>query len=486
MTYRGLGRYYCPDDAPGLTAEEINRHNSRAKPLLIKNAKAPLHQSENSDYRMSEAAIFRTVIDHAGVNDVVDQNGARVTANITAFSLGAAGIYLGDLLADSGARLEWRATARTKLLSLAAQIIAAQTGGADTDVKYGSVVDVIGVTTASTSSTAMCGRALLRAYAQAGTASYLAAAEACAMFCRRMQRCDLQTPSGSIDDNGNPLRTNGFSDSINSVGNVSSRYFQDAAGVILFFKELRAIRGGSYQYGSTGLAIQASIDQIISDAVGFYFDGAFIGTPLLTAAVNWGFFDSKSSAGGGTNTFQNQTLSSVQYQRARDIAFGIAALYAVEGYSARVSALIAWLQSFTGFDATFAPTANLAVVTKTAGPNLAAGVAGGAAFDLAAAALLAPVLAAGGTSARNLKDTVAGKRPLTASSTDASNRKNGVSFPYASIYTGPTGRLATDNTAAISVINVGNAAIVGGIYRLQPRALDTFPDGLAAQIGSAA
>lgn len=484
MTYRGLGRYYCPDDAPGLTAEQIAKHNARAKPLLIKNAKAPLHQSENSDYLMSEAALFRIIVDQVGVNTIVDQNGARASNAVTALSstpIGLCGLYLSDILND-GRRPQWLAQAQVKVLALADLSVARQVGGLTTDVAYGAISDG-GSDSASTIATAACGRLLLRAYSLSGSTAYLTAADNCAHFLRRMQRIDT-TPVFAVDDASVPQRMNGFALSVTpSSGLPSGILRQGGAYAISFFNDLRAIRGGSYVYGDAVAGIQATVDTIISDAIGFYFGGTFRGTPLFSTTAPYAMFTSKLSNGSGTNTFDNFTVGSVQYNIAAEFAYGVRALFDVEGYSTRVASYMDWLQSFTGYDTTLAPSLNLAVQTKTAAP-ISTTIS--ATYGLQAAGMLAPVVIAGSGSIRALKDAMAAKRKMTASTVDSAGRKNGVGFPYASIYTGPTGRLGFDMTAPLSTINLTDAAVLGGIYRLSPRAQDTIPDGFAEQIGAVA
>ena len=61
MRYIGQNRWACPDDAEGLTAEQISAHNAKVRPLLIKQFKRPLITGEVPDYRVQEGTAFNFV-----------------------------------------------------------------------------------------------------------------------------------------------------------------------------------------------------------------------------------------------------------------------------------------------------------------------------------------------------------------------------------------------------------------------------------------
>jgi hypothetical protein len=51
-------KWACPDDAKGLTAEQIDRHNAKARPLIVRPVKHAKGPSETSVYQVHEADIF--------------------------------------------------------------------------------------------------------------------------------------------------------------------------------------------------------------------------------------------------------------------------------------------------------------------------------------------------------------------------------------------------------------------------------------------
>lgn len=496
MTYRGLGRYYCPDDAAGMTAEEINKHNARAKPLLIKNAKAPLHQTENSSYSLSEGDVFRLVMDFAGVAEYVDQNGAVVLTVQYVSSVAQAGLYLSDLVND-GNRPELVAPARAKMLALADQLLALQYGSPTgpspaeitTSMLYGAMFGPAGL--AFSLDTELAGKLFLRAYAASGGTKYIDGADRCAMWLRGMQRTDAGAIYYAVSG-GSRLRVGGFANSMLLTPREVRGACSQADMGLSFLADLKVVRGGSYQYGVApggdfALTTTATIDEMIAEAIGFYFDGTFRGQALFSTTAPKAYFDTPMADGSGSDAFANYPgTDGSWYLRSAEFATGLRSLYDYEGATARVRSLVAWLRGFTysdDGDPTFCPAQYLTVTTQ---PGTSTTVNDGTIYDLEAGALLAPVTSASGFSIREFKDVLNNKAKLTADSTDIYGLKNGVGFPYASVYPGPTGQLNFDGTAPMASRWVEQAAALGGIYRLGPRALDSFPDGFAAQIGSAA
>ncbi len=479
LRYVGQNRWFCPDDAPGLTAEQISRHNANVRPLIIKQAKHPRPQTQNSTYLLSEAACFRAVMDFAGIAEYVDQNGGVVLAAQYVATMANAGLYLSDLIRD-GERTKWLYQAKTKMAVLAEQILALQYGSASgpspseatSSMLYGAIFDTTGISYSL--DVELAGKLFLRMYADVGDQKWLAAADRCAMWLRSMQRLDAGATFFSLGR----LRIGGFGYGLQlSPRRLSGVYAQADMG-LSFLADLKTVRGGSYTYGlatAAGdflLATLGTIDEMIADAAAFYFDGAFQVTPLISTTPK-AFYSAVMADGSGSGTFQNFPNSDgSQYVIAWEMITGIRSLFDLEGYTSRVAALVTYLLSFTGGDATFAPAQYL-LVKDALGNDVS--VDDGTIYDLMAAGLLAPALAARGVSLRALKDTIESKHVMTADSTDALGGKNGVMQPFSSVYPAPTGQLSFDGTAPMSTIWVESAAVVAGVYRLQPRAIDNQP-----------
>lgn len=506
MQYVGQNRWFCPDDAPGLTAEQISRHNARVKPLIIRQAKHPRPQTENASYALSEDVCYRTVMDHAGVSEYVDQNGATVLSVQYASSIARSGLYLSDLSADA-TRPALQAPARAKMLVLADQLLELQYGSPTNAVSpneqadsmlYGALFGPGGI--AFSLDAELAGKLFLRAYAVAGHTKYLDGADRCANWLRSMQRLDACITTRVTNAAGAPLRVGGFANSIRldasipTIGLAVSAAFGQADMGLSFLRDLRAVRGGDYQYGLSTITLfdfdavtNATIDQMISEALGFYVEGTLRGQPLISTTGK-ALFNARAVEGvgltaSGTDDFENfPGTDGSKYIRSAEFATGLRSLYDYEGATDRVLALLSWLRGFTysdDGDPTFCPAQYLTVTTPL---GVATAINDGAIYDLEAGALLAPISIAAGYSIRDLKDATDNKRPLTADSTDIYGQKNGVGFPYQAVYPGPTGQLGFDDFAPMVTRWVEQAAVVAGIYRYPPRAQDTFPDGFAESV----
>ena len=473
LRYVGQNRWFCKDDSPGMTAEMISRHNAQVRPLIIKQAKHPRPQYEVPTYRLSEAACFRTVMDFAGTAEYVDQGGGVLMTSQYISTIALAGLYLADLL-DDNYRPQWNAAARVKMLALADQLVALQVKGATGVPLYGSIA-ASGY--AYSLDVALAGKLFLRAYAATSSQTYLDAATRCAWFLRAMQCLDVTGTYSVVDSTGNPMRTGGFGYCIEVVTQIQSGLYIQADMGLSFLAQLRAVVGGSTRIGAPVFAsffnISETIDNCITQAAGFYVDGTFRGTPLLSLSP-LAFFNALTYDGRGSDQFGNYpNTDGSQYIRAWEFAFGLRSLFDLEGWTARVQAMFSWLMSFTAtsYDPTLAVSQYLVVKEST---GAAATRAAGTIYDLMAPGIMAPLYQAAGNSQRPLRDTV-DKAQRMRPATDAIGGQAGVS-QYDSVYPGPTGQLSFDGTAPMVTRWVEAAAALGGIYRYGPRASSNTPD----------
>jgi hypothetical protein len=507
LRYIGQNRWACRDDAPGLTAEQIARHNNRVPPLLVRQVKHPRPLAQNSTYLDAEARVFKLVRDQWSQRTNVSATGSGAIAT-NAQRAGAAGMYFAEILSEGTRPTSWITQAATQLQAIADFIVSQQygtlTGPSPAEptnsVLYGMVQSVGAATQGDAVTQTYCGLTLIRAYKLLGIQAYLDAANLAATFLRQgLQRRDVAAL--------NPTATylGGFMDSMPVAKNGNVLYSSSGAGALWFLSELRAVVGGSTVYGFgaaggdfTGSAA-GSLDTAIAEARAFYAGNKIYG---FTNPTGTGFAPmsmlSVATPRDGYNSSSTQYAASItngQYNTSGlNIALGLRGLFAAEGYSATVAAIYEWLLTFTTNPLSVTPAGTSTFTLKnsltgTYDPNVAlaqflsyadatgaataynfAGSPLNAASDytFVTAGLLAPVRIASGRDCRLTKDTLSPARRLRASNSD-----NGsiVLYPNMRGLMGLSGQMVgTMNDSGATYAITQFAALLGSVYRYPPLA----------------
>lgn len=517
MKYIGQNRWACDVDAPGLTAEQISRHNARVRPLVVKPHKHPKLRAEIPDYKITEALFFRLVCDNALTASLVGPTGAIATAS-TGLSVAQCGLYLGELILEAERPTSWIDQAKTKLRACADALIALQYGSPTgpspsetiTSVLYGAVVTATGFCQAHGNT--LAGLAFLRAYRIFGETKYLDAADRTGHFLRTLQYPEASTAFSG----GGGYRRCFMAYMTTAKGSVVSRFTGDALAM-WFLAELRTIRGGAAVYGCTTAGGDwtsppaASLATMLSDARSFYVEGYLSGWSTAPSSGTYGLLAPLSSAtprhqydtstslfslladGGGGGSPQ----TSISASSVGGFALGLRGLYEYEGYSSTVAGIFEWLMSFTSnpnlepaANATpysiatsqlgvYDPTVTLATllrvqdeagaVIKTNGPLTT--TVGAPTLSIPTGAWLAPLYVASGRDTAALKREIGTARKVvpaaflspgaTVQSPALANVNPGLSFQVK-----PT-------SVAAQSVGVGPSAVTANVYRYAPK---TYPD----------
>jgi len=490
MKYVGQNRWFCPDDAPGLTAEQISRHNARVQPLIIKNARHPRPATFNSEYLFSEERVFRLVLDYATTAASVGPTGKVITSANPASAAWAA-IYLASIVQAADRPGPWLDQAVAKLPVICAYLRSLQYGDASgpspseatTSILYGHVTN--SATSVTTTNTALSGLAFLMAYQVTGDSTLLTSANLCGHALRNAQRADIAAATHHVTYAG------GWPQAIViSTRSPSSSMVNDTAIAIWFFKELRNIVGGAAVYGSASAAGDfasapaGTVDATIAEAVQFYFDGKMANASATTAAAAGQVvapvsvatpaeaYSALMSDASGTGNFTMLALTTVT---ASPFCMALRSLYEHEGYSARVAAIFAWLMGFTvnptngaigyEFDPEVAMTGSLQVKASSAIPSTPVQYAT-TQYAMGTAGLLAPLYIASGRTLRTCKDEMAKARKLD---TGAERGLSSWWSNLSAVLTAQTPRTApSDRKNLLSIMN--GAPLAGLVYRYAPKA----------------
>lgn len=439
MRYIGQNRWACRDDARGLTAEQISRHNARVKPLTVRSHRHPREMTQVPTYQHAEALVFNRT--HAtGIalsNSYVDvTSGDGATLPLSGTGADAAGIrpagemgrYLGRLVGEGRRSTGWIARAKVNLRSRADTIILLQNGfGTNSSLTvatwtYGAFVHTGSIVLAEDAAT--CGLALLEAYSALGDSKYLLSAKACAHFLRNLQAGNLLATFFSSSDAAGLARlyVGGWASEANTGTNaMDHRYYVSSTMCLEFLARLLAV-GGDGLYGCTGTsagvfttAPSQLLSQSIADARAFYVTtgalDATTGTTYtgLSVAKPREFFNAYPAVkyGGavtGTGSWEFQDGLAGSKLTGWRFAQAIASLYACDGLSQNVQGLYDYVRGFSS-NATYETPAGTSTKTLFEGqtgtydPNLAlatlldtAGAKNGSSlYDWSTAGLLAPI-----------------------------------------------------------------------------------------------
>lgn len=496
MRYIGQNRWACPDDAAGLTAEQIARHNSKVKPLLIRQVKHPLPRVERSDYLMAEAKAFRAVIDHATDAATLGPTGAIVGTTVNAPRVAAwSALYLAGVISDATRPSAWTVQAKTKLAQIVTYLRTRQYGDAtgpspaeaSTSPLYG-LLSLPGQTTVIPEVTALAGLAFLRAYSVLGDASALTSALLAAAGLRNSQRTDIMTAGYTSDAGGGRRYLGGWTNTINTSTKAPSELFNNAGAVAIWFlTELAAIAGGSTVIGSTSAgpdfasAPSGTITQAISEAVEFYYTAkipdASTGLPAAmiskeTPSATFSSFMQVVSTGSGLYGF----YSSPNHSLNGDVfSLAVRSLYEYEGYSTRVASMFEWLMSFTidptsssifDYDQSFALT-TLMTVRRSSLPVTYAGTI----YSLNCTGILAPLYIASGRSLLAFKNEIGKARRVSTGNETNRDFKNNYPLLAGQLFAEPLNPRVTSANISLLSGSTGGVPTIAMVYRYAPQAL---------------
>ncbi len=436
MKYIGQNRWACPDDKDGLTEQQIARHNARVRPLIVKQHKHPKLMSQTPTYLFREGQAFNTICNLATVASSASNVGGTISP-ATVESAAWCGIYLGDMVEENQRPTSWIIRATSSLLDVCTFLRARQYGDATynpteptNSILYGGLAQPpTGSSALTTVDIALAGLAFLRAYRITSDIVHLTAADRVAWWLRQSQRNDLSL-CGTVDQLGNRFYIGGWPWFMSFGKALHANFTIEGAVALWFLKELKAIRGGSYVYGTTtasgdySAAPAGSIDTMVSDAMDFYFNGhalpAFSGTPVF-GTPPWAFYSNSTLPGGVTGDFAFHLDSGVSVT-GLNFAYALRGLFETEGYTARVAAALSWLLSFSSnpsfepgatdgadkrlnahtgvYDPTFSTSAIL--LLKKSGADVT--MNGSSNYDFRVSGILGPVMAAGNVSVASLKN----------------------------------------------------------------------------------
>lgn len=458
MRYIGQNRWACPDDAEGLTAEQISRHNARVRPLLVRQFKNPLITGEVPDYRIQEGVLFNLVCKFATTASVLSNINGGISSAQTPQSAAQCALYLSDIIRENLRPASWITQAKTTLSAIAVYLRSVQSG------PVGSGGGVVAITSTSWGGfglfTALghgyCALALIRAYSILGTNDFLVGATAACDYIRQ----SLQRGDAPVVDFTSPIGVpvgrylgGGFRE---SIGNFSSSRECWLSGAFCMWplKELGDILGTSFVLGSPSagggfnLVPSGTIAFTLSEARKFYVTGVLAGfsvppstgvflpalAPLSTTTPRQRYIAALS--GGGAAGGEQWHLASVPPERfflASDVASALRALFECEGYSVTVASVYEWLMTFASNPAGEVPAGTSVEATRNGAlgaldvdlalpfqlelfdANQAPVIRnfiGAAAYDLPWTAILSPVRVASGRTTRRFKETFA--KPILA------------------------------------------------------------------------
>lgn len=468
---------FCWDcDQPGdRIREQEDAAIARQRPfriLPVPNAK-PQNYSDPYSWQLEEAQIFNVI---TGTAIVPAMSGPTTSC--------WAAIYLGQLLQQGARPAVWVATATSALRANVDNLLTAQYGSPTgiavgaTDPKYGGLSNGTSCTSANAS---LGGVAFLLAYAVLGDVKYAVAADRCATFLRHAQCCDLLVSGWTVfPAGGAPYHVGGLAQAVLVSGPSYVTSYLLADVLALWFLQLLVnLRGAGAVYGDAtstaffSASTTAPLSQMMAELGVFASVGVFdssaggaLVTGLSTAKPQATYVAAVNGVGGAAAWTASATIPGAT------IASALAGVFAAFGATSQVTAVLAWLQSFTPNAANATPASNspqqtLAGITGVYSPAIAPATslassapfteATGALYDLAALGLLAPVLASTNVAAlKSSRSTLSPPEPFA------------VGDP-AGKYLGPLGRaglsLQPHSAAGAAVPSVQLAAQFGAVYR---------------------
>jgi len=499
LRYIGQNRWACPDDADGLTAEQIDAHNKRVRPLRIKPVKHPRPMTQNSDCLIDEARIFRLVIDFGTTAIGVSANGGLIAPETVPegapVSAAFSALYLAGIVDEDERPVSWIDAARVKLREAGDLLRRLQCGDPTSrfasrtidDARYGALPSGPGPAVWRADNTALAGLALLRCYRILGDQAYLDAAVRCGHAMRNHQRCDAFAYAYTVDASGNRAYVGGWPYYVEEIlQNLGSQFMTSYAVGMWFVKELIDEVGDDDLYGcptATGnfiMPVAARLSTMLSEAMLFYchataVDGA-TGTAMapLSMETPREFLSQYSVSPGYPPSSGNFELLDGAVS-GDGFALALRSLYEVEGTSDRVVAMWKWLRSFTqdpelialGYDyePSYGLTDRMLVVDLDGNPAAVAG----AAYVLGSAGWLAPLWVAMGEDFKDLKSEL-GKARRVFSARSIPDDTRIYANEAAAMWTGTDQEYTGYDTRKwLSNFRANGAAVLGMIYRYAPK-----------------
>jgi len=471
-------KWACPDDAPGLTALQISKFNAKAKPVRVRPNRWPKPLAHTPTYQWAEADVFNYLLTEAAANTSTDA--AAWTA-----------IYMAETVSQGLRPARWLETARDVLDTCCTFILTQQFGsptgispsGTVDDPRYGGVA-FTGSTAYLSSVVAVCGAALVKAYSVTREGRYLDGAKRCATFLRHMQCGDLHIASQTVFPvGGSPYHIGGVANGVNTGTAVMVHSYLISDVIALWFLgELADVVGAETAFGDAAATAhysgptQATLTTMMSELLAFAVSGARSATTgelqsALSTTAPRETYVAATSLGTGTATWTVPTnITTVNFARA------LRGIYAHQGVTSLVSAIISWLQAFSAnsanaipattpesqailgikgtYDATLCPAVSL---TASAPFTEATGTL----YDWASFGILSPILTT--ISQTNFK------RSKDALSTP---RRVSLTGDINSLYLGPYGRSGLNfqvrSSATTATKNMAFAARTALAYRQAP------------------
>lgn len=425
-------RYACPDCAPGLTKLQIDRYNSRVKPVRVRPRKHAKDYTQTPTYQHSEAAIFNFIAQVAPAGTRDGENDAYAAA--------WAAIYMADIIAQERRPMHWDRTARTVLGSCLSYLLTLQhPSAAATDPRHGGFV-ANGTFAAGeqmpTSLAIAAGIAFTKAYAAVGDTRYLHAAQMAGTFIRHMQCGDLRTVGFTVSPGtSTPYHLNGLAEYVIDDDDrmFSANYYTRDIAALWFLKLLADEVGDDTEYGETSSAqfsasTVASIATMIEELSSFATDGVRVsGQADLVSGYNASAPRLKHTAatdGGSSSAEWEHPDDGID---VRDLALATAGLHYAEEGEDEVAAMMTMLAASPASEVHETPAGNTAEETyadMTGTYNAALCPATvlhesdpfvneSFLYDWASLGLLAPIRAEDQATFRTSKDTLSAARRHT-------------------------------------------------------------------------
>lgn len=375
------GQYMvCSDHVGERTDEELDRANARQRPfrvLPVPYAK-PEDQSQPDVFVREESMIFE-LLDHATRGGArylsVDSGSATSLPNaedVVTTNAWASWYYYGLATATypKGHQDLWRAQALTELRASADVLVSLQslTGSRNTNPFYGGFL-ATGGTTYFCEDAAVGGLAVLYAYRLLRDGKYLAAARAAASFLRNLQAIGSDGTHFTASDVAGTARlyTGGITNAVSTTSGfyADHRFYASSLLALWFWNELKLTDGdqslgaGAVIAGSFDTAPAKTLSASMDDLREFWATGTYdvsaravlTGLSTTTPAECFNAYPAvkpnSSAIGTGAWEFVDGNAATGTKITGLSLAKGIASLHAVDGLSAEVLALAAWLQTFT-------------------------------------------------------------------------------------------------------------------------------------------
>lgn len=426
-------RWACPDDYPGLTANQISRFNARARPLKVRPNKWAKPVSQIPTYQRAEGETFNLIAAAAPADSI----GAGSQPTSAAW----AAIYMADVVIQGLRPAIWIASAKTTLRACLAYLLTKQHGsptgfaGTPDNSRYGGILSGLNY---DTNLTWTAGVAFLKGFQALGDYNYLLAADRCATFVRHVQSGDLQVTQGTVfPAGGAPYHVGGLASGVvAATGLLAQTYNTQDIGALWFLALLVAARSPSTSYGDGAAtsffsaATAAPLSQMIAELEAFATAGAKTSAGLVsglsTTQVGTVYTAALASVGGSASwTFPSTFAPETVVQPIRG-------LYEAGGLTDQVTGLVSWLTSFSANPANATPVqpdsvtvqGNTGVFDAALCPatSMTASApfmeAAGAQYAWYALGVLSPILAQLSPGLRTAKDTLLMPRRYSAANVD--------------------------------------------------------------------